>query len=321
MQETIGTNIEIAFEFLINNKLVAIPTETVYGLAGNALNEEVISNIFAAKNRPKFNPLILHLKSFDEINKYCVDVSEIAYKVAHFFMPGPITLLLKKSNLVPDLLTAGSNKVAVRIPNHPLTLKLLQKLPFPLAAPSANPFGYISPTSAQHVAEHLGNKVSYILDGGECTIGIESTIIEFENNEIFLHRNGGISKEDIENFTGLKCIHFENKNTIQTPGQLKSHYAPHTPLYRGCSEDFRFDFKNKKVAVISFKKKEIVQENIDYYFLSEKGLLEEAAINLFKILRLIDKKNYHLIIAEILPNTGLGIAINDRLDRAQFIHK
>lgn len=321
MKSKIGVQTELAIQHLLNNELVAIPTETVYGLAGNALNEEVVSKIFAAKNRPKFNPLILHLKDISEINKYCVNVPELAYSIANKFMPGPLTLLLKKSDVVPDIVVAGSDKVAVRIPNHPLTLKILQELPFPLAAPSANPFGYISPTSAKHVAENLGEKLSYILDGGECSIGIESTIIEIENNKIILHRKGGISKEQIEEFTRLKCIDSEIKNTIQTPGQLKSHYAPNTPLCRGSLEDFSGEIKNKKVALISFQNKNIVKENVDYYYLSENGVLEEASVNLFKTLRILDKKNYDLIIAEILPNKGLGTAINDRLDRAQFIHK
>jgi L-threonylcarbamoyladenylate synthase len=322
MNQKIGQDIQLATQYLLNNELVAIPTETVYGLAGNALNENVVSNIFLAKNRPKFNPLILHIKNIQEIDKYCIEVPPLAYKLANHFMPGPLTLLLKKSDLVHDILVAGSKKVAIRIPNHPLTLTLLNQLPFPLAAPSANPFGYVSPTSAKHVYDNLKDKVSYILDGGECSVGVESTIIELDENEnIIIHRNGGISKEAIEDFTQQKCISVFNSVKIETPGQLKSHYAPNTPLFRGSLENYTNEIKDNKVAFIGFKKTEPVEKNIDYYFLSENENLAEAAVNLFKTLRILDQKKYDLIIAEIFPNEGLGTAINDRLDRAQFIHK
>ena len=177
MHTITGTDIEKAKQFLMNGELVAIPTETVYGLAANALNEEAVIKIFEVKNRPSFNPLIIHCDSWQTAQQYVQQVPEKAHLLAEKFTPGPLTFLLAKRNIIPDLVTAGSEKVAIRIPNHPLALALLQSLDFPLAAPSANPFGYISPTTAAHVFENLNEKIPYILDGGSATIGLESTIM------------------------------------------------------------------------------------------------------------------------------------------------
>ena len=168
----IGTEIEKARELLLQNEVVAIPTETVYGLAGNALNEIAVSKIFEAKNRPHFDPLIVHVSSVSEVSNYVEKIPELAFNLMENFWPGALTVLLPKKTCIPDLTTSGLNEVGIRIPNHPITLELLKSLPFPLAAPSANPFGYISPTRAQHVSDQLGDKISYILNGGTCSVGI-----------------------------------------------------------------------------------------------------------------------------------------------------
>lgn len=322
MQAIIGNNIDTAKNYLINGELVAIPTETVYGLAANALNEDAVIKIFTVKNRPRFNPLIVHVANWGEAEKYVQDIPVKAMLLAQKFTPGPLTFLLNRKDIIPDIVTAGSDKVAIRIPNHPLTLALLQSLDFPLAAPSANPFGYVSPTSAQHVFENLANKIPYILDGGSATVGVESTIIGFDEKEnVLLYRSGGISVEEIESVIKEKVI--KAKKTPQknpsTSGQLKSHYSPHTPLYVGDIGELKKQFTGKKIACISFTKK---YEDVDKNFvLSKDSSLTEAAKKLFAALREIDKMNVDVILAEKFPDEGIGRAINDRLEKAKAENK
>jgi L-threonylcarbamoyladenylate synthase len=319
METIIGNDINKVIELLQENNVVAIPTETVYGLAGNALHEDAVTKIYAAKNRPAFNPLILHISGIDELTKYA-ELDEISKKLAHAFMPGPLTLLLPKKSIVPDITTAGSDKVALRVPNHSLTIQLLQKLPFPLAAPSANPSGYISPTTATHVYQGLQGKIPYILDGGATSVGLESTIIEVQQDHILLHRTGGIDELQIEAVSGLKVLIPQEEAVPETPGQLKSHYAPHTPLYRGDIKELITENRGKKIAIISFTN-HYKGENITCYTLSSKEQLSEAANQLFATLREIDGKNYDIILAEYFPTYGIGTAINDRIRRAQFVLK
>lgn len=323
MQTTIGTDINYAVELLQKGELVAIPTETVYGLAGNALNEEAVLKIFNAKNRPQFNPLIIHLASVGLLKNYVTHIPAKAKILADKFLPGPLTFLLPKKNIIPDLVTAGSDKVAIRIPNHPLTRELLGKLNFPLAAPSANPFGYVSPTSAQHVYDGLNGKISYILDGGECTVGLESTIIRFDENEnVIVHRVGGVALEEIEKILGEKVkLQTQAHEMPDAPGQLKSHYATHTPLIVGDADSLIKQHLENKIAVISFKNSYNSKDIIQQYILSPSGNLDEAAKNLFKTLREVDTINADIIIAEKFPDERLGRAINDRLNRAQHIYK
>ena len=324
MQTITGTDIEKAKQFLVNGELVAIPTETVYGLAANALNEEAVIKIFEVKNRPSFNPLIIHCANWQRAQQYVQQVPEKAHLLAKKFTPGPLTFLLTKRDIIPDLVTAGSEKVAVRIPNHSLTLALLESIDFPLAAPSANPFGYISPTSAAHVAENLNGKIPYILDGGSATVGLESTIIGFdENNNVLLYRSGGISIEEIEKTINEKVIPAPSspQKNPETSGQLKSHYAPHTPLYIGDIDQLKNKFAGKKIATISFTK-HIDGIDTNYEFiLSPKANLHEAASNLFAALRKIDQLNADIILTELFPNEGIGRAINDRLNRAKAENK
>jgi L-threonylcarbamoyladenylate synthase len=324
METTIGTDISKAKQFLENGDLVSIPTETVYGLAANALDEKAAVKIFDVKNRPSFNPLIVHCASWSAAQQYVLSVPEKAHLLAEKFMPGPLTFLLSKKDIIPDLVTAGSEKVAIRIPAHPLALALLQSINFPLAAPSANPFGYISPTSATHVFESLNGKIPYILDGGLSQVGLESTIIGFDEKErVLLYRSGGIAAEEIESIINEKVLTAPSspQKNPETSGQLKSHYAPHTPLYIGDIDALKNDFAGKKIATISFTKNiEGIQREYSF-ILSPNGNLQEAASNLFAALRKIDQLQADVILAEIFPDEGIGRAINDRLSRAQADNK
>jgi L-threonylcarbamoyladenylate synthase len=314
----IGTDIKKAKALLIQGELVAIPTETVYGLAANALNEEALLKIFIAKNRPHFDPLIVHVHSIAQAKKYAVAITDQFEHLASTFWPGPLTLLLPKKSSIPDLATSGLNTVGIRCPNHPLTLDLLQQLPFPLAAPSANPFGYVSPTTAQHVNDQLGDKISYILDGGPCAVGVESTVVGVDNNEIIIYRLGGLSQEAIENEIGKVIVKTHSSSNPTSPGQLESHYAPRKKLILGNLDNLIYQYDASNVGAICFResRNEIIPER--QRVLSSSGSLEEAARNLFSALRELDTLAIEFIVAEPVPEVGLGRAINDRLRRASF---
>ncbi|MCF2444205.1 threonylcarbamoyl-AMP synthase [Dyadobacter sp. CY345] len=314
----IGKDIDLAKEFLQNNQLVAIPTETVYGLAGNALDEKAVLSIFETKNRPSFDPLIVHTDSLDKLRRYVTEIPEEAQQLAEKFWPGPLTLLLPKKDIIPDLVTSGLDTVAVRIPNHSLTLRLLATLDFPLAAPSANPFGYISPTTAQHVNQQLGEKISYILDGGECGIGIESTIIGFVDQVPTVYRMGGLAIEDIENVIGKVVLMSHSSSNPKAPGMLKSHYAPRKPFFLKDRNEMS-EMSDDTSAYLLFDRfiEEIDKKN--QRLLSPSGDLKEAARNLFAFLRELDAQPVDHIFAEFVPDRNLGKAINDRLKRAAAI--
>lgn len=313
----ITTNINKAKKVLEKNKLVAIPTETVYGLAGNAYNESALVDIFKLKNRPFYNPLIVHLHSASRISDVALNIPESAMVLAEKFWPGPLTLVLEKKSNISDLITAGKETVALRVPNHPLTLSLLEKLDFPLAAPSANPFGSISPTNANHVFNYFGEKLEVILDGGECEKGIESTIIGFENNQPILYRHGSIILEEIEKITGEIRSITNNEKNPNAPGMLSRHYAPSTDTYLTKNVfELVNHFKGKKIGILVFKNpingKGILQNEI----LSKSGDLNEAARNLYAAMLRLDQNNLDVIIAERLPEFGLGKTMNDKLERA-----
>lgn len=309
----IGVDIQKAADLLNAGELVAIPTETVYGLAGNALNIETVGKIYEAKKRPFFNPLIIHLPSLEAAKPYVRDIPESLQMLAKAFSPGPISFLMPKSELVPDMITAGSDNVVIRIPDHPMTLELLRKLDFPLAAPSANPFGYVSPVTAQHVLDGLHGKIAYILDGGICRVGLESTIVGEEDGQLIVYRLGGITLEQIEKTTGIKpSLSLFHKNP-DTPGQLTSHYAPGKPVLVGDVASLLAGKDVARVGVITFQKEHGIKNS---YVLSPSGNLAEAAAGLFQALRDLDKADIDYIIAERFPNEGMGMAINDRLSRA-----
>ncbi len=313
MSADISTDLDRAARLLREGEVVAIPTETVYGLAANALNADAVVKIFEVKNRPHFDPLIVHVASIEDAKKITIDFNEKAQLLADAFWPGPLTLVLKKKNSVPDLVTSGLDSVGIRMPQHPTTLALLRSLDFPLAAPSANPFGYISPTSAQHVADQLGDKIPFILEGGACRVGIESTIIDLTTDTPVILRMGGISAEDITACIGPVRVNTSSSSSPQAPGMLISHYAPRKKFVVGDLDNLIEIHRNKKIAVLSFSRTYPAQIN---KVLSPTSDLHEAAKNLFAYMRELDTMDHEVIIAEFVPEIGIGLAINDKLRRA-----
>ena len=309
----IGKEIGKAKNLLTAGELVAIPTETVYGLAANALDGMAVAKIFTVKARPRFDPLIVHVHSVEQARDYAKAFPEKARILATAFWPGPLTLLLKKKDLIPDIVTSGLDTVGIRCPAHPLALELLRQLPFPLAAPSANPFGYISPTTAHHVNAQLGELIPYILDGGPCPVGVESTIVGFENDTPVIYRQGGIAQEAIEDVVGHLVKKISPTAKPLAPGQLDSHYAPIKPLFLGDIALMQKQPQHSNHGILRFKGAASANNEI---ILSKTGNLEEAARNLFAALRQLDDMNVRTILAEEVPDEGLGKAINDRLRRA-----
>lgn len=313
MTAIIDSNIEIAAALLRDGQCVAIPTETVYGLAANALDREAAGKIFKIKNRPEFDPLIIHVDSIQTALKYVEAFPEKAMKLARAFWPGPLTLILPKKKIIPFEVTSGLDTVGIRVPQHDLTLQLLENLKFPLAAPSANPFGYVSPTNAEHVIDQLGDKINYILDGGECHIGIESTIVGFEKDDVVIYRQGGLTQEMIEGVIGQVKVQTISSSNPKAPGMLTSHYSPLTkvilvkePLTSILPNSGYIAYKNAPIGILPEKT----------FILSESENLFEAARRLYAGLRLLDAKKFNQIYVEMVPNEGLGVAINDRITRA-----
>ena len=309
-----GTDIGRAAQLLTEGKLVAIPTETVYGLAANAYSEAAVLRIYAAKDRPFFDPLIVHIGRLEQIEQIATDFPEKARLLAEKFWPGPLTLILSKSLKVPDLVTSGLPFVGVRMPRHDLTHRLLNDLDFPVAAPSANLFGYVSPTTAEHVSAQLKNSVDYILDGGPCEVGIESTIVSFADvKRPVLLRYGAISQNEIEDLIGPVGVRISFGSKPEAPGQLDRHYATSKPLTLTSATEalpvgnaFILGFGEDPQAVFN-------------YNLSPTSSLSEAARNLFGALRLADESDYDQIVAVTVPDEGIGKAINDRLRRAAVL--
>lgn len=314
---TIGNDLAWAATLLEQGKLVSIPTETVYGLAANALDAAAVARIYVAKDRPQFNPLIVHCANAEQAFSYAVDIPEQAYRLAQRFWPGPLTLILRKSAQIPDLVTAGHDWVGLRVPKHDVSLQLLQQLSFPLAAPSANPSGYVSPTTAQHVLDGLNGKIDYILDGGPCTVGVESTIVSFANEMPQLLRYGGITPEAIKEVLPDLVIYENKENEAPlAPGQLASHYAPGKKVIIGNLSQLLEKFAGKNVAVISLQQKFPQLDSSKQIQLSPSGIPEEAAQHIFRALRTLDKSDATYILAELMPEEGIGRAVNDRLRRA-----
>ena len=320
MSAIVGSQVEEAAHWLEKGDVVAIPTETVYGLAANAFNPDAIVKVYTVKDRPRFNPLIVHVANLSQAKELVTEMPEEAVNLAKKFWPGPLTMLFPKSELVSDLVTAGSPMVAIRVPAHPLTQALLQRLKFPLVAPSANPFGFISPTEAKHVASQLGEKIPYILDGGACRVGVESTILGFTEEGVKVYRYGGLAAETLEPISGPLIAPEASTTKPDAPGMLKSHYSPRTPLILG-SRDNLGEYKPEETGAISFShwREDIPQEH--QIVLSESGDFGEAAQRLFAGLHHLDSLGLKVILAEKLPEVGLGRAINDRLNRAEAGHQ
>jgi L-threonylcarbamoyladenylate synthase len=314
----IGTDVSHAAALLRDGKLVAFATETVYGLGANALDERAVAHIFEAKNRPRFDPLIVHVPSIDDIDELVTSFSAEARQLADRFWPGPLTLVLPKSEIVPDLVTAGLETVAIRIPEHPQAIDLLQQAGVPVAAPSANPFGCVSPTRSAHVAEQLGERIDYILDGGACRVGVESTVLQMVNGKPLLLRPGGLPIEDIKEIVGPISIPdpeaHPSTQAQPAPGMLPRHYAPRTPLT--ITRDLQPHIE--RCGLMSFGP---VDESVSSQFavvevLSATSDLTEAAAHFFAALRRLDASGVDRIFASPFPETGLGRALNDRLGRA-----
>jgi L-threonylcarbamoyladenylate synthase len=313
----ITTQIEKAKFILDKGELVAIPSETVYGLAANAFDPIAVQKIFDLKQRPSYNPLIVHLKNYDSIDSVAQNIPSIARQLAKIFWPGPLTLVLEKKSIVPDCITSEKKTVAVRVPNHPVTLALLEKLSYPLAAPSANPFGNISPTQPDHVLSYFKEQLPLILDGGNCAKGIESTIIGFDGEHPILYRFGSISVEEIEQKIGKIDIVVHNNSSPNAPGMLSKHYAPKTPtsLSSNIIKDIE-SYGNRKIGLLLFKTTLPETPNVVQIILSKSGDFEEAGKNLYAALHQLDQMQLDAIIAERLPDIDIGRSINDRLARA-----
>ncbi len=313
----ISKDLRKAISLLKDEKLVAIPTETVYGLAGNIYSKKAVNDIFLAKKRPFCNPLIVHINSISYLEKVAVDIPKKAKLLAETFWPGSLTLVLKKAKSIPSIITAGKETVAVRVPNHPVTLELLNKLAFPLAAPSANPFGRISPTKPKHIKGYFNN-IEMILDGGPCLNGIESTIVGFENNKPTIYRLGALSVEKIESVVGKTILKNTKKEATKAPGMLEKHYAPVTKTFVTDSINLEIEKHiNKKIGVLVFKNS-LNNNSFTEIVLSKKGSISEAASKLYDSLHKLDGLNLDVILVEKFPNTGIGKSINDRLYRASF---
>ncbi|MCF7689388.1 MAG: threonylcarbamoyl-AMP synthase [Cephaloticoccus sp.] len=314
-------NLAMLANQLRKGRLVAVPTETVYGLAANALDPRACRRIFRAKGRPTTDPLIIHIHHLDQL-EVIAKSNPTALRLAEAYWPGPLTLILPKMAIVPDLVTAGLDSVAVRIPRHALLRRLLKKCGLPLAAPSANTFGYISPTTADHVRSGLGRKIRHILNGGPCVIGLESTIVDVRNpDKIQVLRPGAITAAQLSATLGVAVAGFQPKpakpgNRQLAPGLLSRHYSPKTKmfLHRTLSVDAIAKFGTSD-AVLCYAKPNIpIEANI--FWLDEKGDQEKAAHRLFDRLRFLDDQGYAAIQAEMAPPGPLAEAINDRLRRA-----
>lgn len=296
--------------------LVALPTETVYGLGANALDARAVAKIFAAKERPFFDPLIVHLADVSWWPRVALDFPPMAELLAKKFWPGPLTMILPKVAAIPDIVTSGLASVAVRVPDHDLTREVLRLADVPVAAPSANLFGSLSPTTADHVCKQLGNRVDLILDGGPCRVGVESTILQFHGDGVHCLRPGGVPLEAIEEVIGrverATSLPLTNKNPI-APGMLASHYAPRTPLRIVHQIPIE---PPPETGLLTLQPPDRDGGFAKIEALSKQGDLIEAASQFFQALHRLDQANLALILATPFPQNGLGLALNDRLQRA-----
>jgi L-threonylcarbamoyladenylate synthase len=310
-----SAQLQQAIELLRNDNVVCVPTETVYGLAASMYSEKAIAKIYTIKGRPRSNPLIVHIGRIQDLQTLCSDLPAPLQRLAERFWPGPLTILVEKSDQVPLSITAGGTRVGIRMPNHPLTLELLKALPFPLVAPSANPYNAISPTTAKHVEDYFGSAIPLILDGGPCEQGLESTVVGIENEQVVIYRQGMITAEQIESLVGPIVVKNEAGEKQVAPGMTLKHYSPKTPTIV-CEhlEQFKEDCAGKAFLLFSKKHPELPQAH--QYVLSEKEDLSEAAARLYQVLHELDERSYNQIVCERFPDIGIGRAINDRLLRA-----
>jgi len=308
-------------ELLRNGEVVALPTETVYGLAANALDTQALRKIFEVKGRPLIDPLIVHCKDLDSAKALVIPNTALD-TLAEAFWPGPLTIVLPKQDCVPDIVTAGKSSVAIRVPAHPVFRAILERVDFPLAAPSANPFGYVSPTLALHVQTTLGERIPAILDGGPANFGLESTIIDLRDpTSPAILRHGPVTHTQLETCLGtpirdLTQLQSTNDEAQVAPGSLTQHYSPRTKLVLFPTGSGPSAGQTHAEAWLFCQKPSDHAADNDIYWLSEKGDLDEIAHNLFKMIQQLDAMDYTCIHVETPPMTGIGHAINDRLRRA-----
>lgn len=314
------TSISAAASALREGQLVAFPTETVYGLGAIATSAEAVAGIFEAKQRPTFDPLIVHIAVRGQLSDVVTHIPPLAMALADAFWPGPLTLVLPKQSTIPDLVTAGLPGVGVRIPAHPIALELLKSVGLPVAAPSANPFGGISPTTAQHVMDGLQSRLPYILDGGPCQVGVESTVVSFMGDHPILLRPGGCAVEALEAIIGpieRAAPNAALDDAAQpAPGMLSRHYAPSTPLTVVARDSLANATHGQKCGLLSYGKQPFSGSFVRIERLETSEDLQTCASRFFAALRSLDSCGLDVIIAHSFPDHGLGIALNDRLQRA-----
>ena len=322
MKCEIGTDVSRAAALLTAGRLVAFPTETVYGLGANALDSAAVAAVFEAKGRPLFDPLIVHVTESHQAERLTSSFPPVAERLAERFWPGPLTLVLPKSAVVPDLVTAGLPNVALRVPAHPTARSVIRQAGVPVAAPSANRFGQISPTSAVHVASQLADRIDYILDGGDCDVGVESTVLHLATNQPTLLRPGGVTQEEIEAEIGPVDVMTQtaerDDQPLASPGLMGRHYAPQTPLR--LVDDLPATTSAGTIGLLSFEPVDESERFAAVEILSESSDLKQAAARFYAALSRLDDSGVSEIVARPFPNSGLGRALNDRLRRAAFSH-
>jgi L-threonylcarbamoyladenylate synthase len=307
-----------ALSRLVSGEPVAIPTETVYGLAANAFNLDAISKVYQLKGRPEWNPLIVHIGKMEQLPSLVGEIPQKARLVMEHFWPGPLTVVLPKTDAVPDSVTSGQKTVAIRMPAHPVALDLLQQLPFPLVAPSANPFSRISPTDAKSVEAYFGDAL-LVLEGGPCDVGIESTILSFKEELPQILRLGKITQNEIESLIGRVEVKNTPTEKPEAPGMIRTHYAPTTPaFFMQNPMEVLHDVSNLNVGCVFFSEQLNVPIGIYSVVLSKSGSLEEASKNLFATLSELDRGGFDLLLLQAFPDEGMGLAVNDRLYRASL---
>lgn len=312
------TSVDEAARLLADGQVVAIPTETVYGLAGNAYEPKALAQIFAIKERPTFDPLIVHICDIAQLADIAKDIPEAAYKLAEAYWPGPMTLILPKKDCIPDLCTSALPSVAVRFPAHPVAQEIIRKAGVPLAAPSANLFKHVSPTTAKHVADQLADRgLAGIVDGGPCDVGVESSIISLTGEIPTVLRPGAITPEMVEKVLGQVAIKESTSKPGQpmaAPGQCDTHYRPQVPLYYGVVPE-GYKLPENTVRMAFGKTEGPIPATVN---LSESGDMLEATAKLYAFMHDLDLPQNQLILVDPIPNVGVGMALNDRLKRASI---
>ena len=319
LQTDVGTDVERAAQLLLSGRLVGMPTETVYGLAADATNARAVAAVFESKQRPTFDPLIVHVASAAQLGDVVAEIPERAVILARAVWPGPLTMVLPKRPEISDLVTAGLPGVGVRVPQHPMAQELLRRTGRPLAAPSANPFGGISPTTAQHVVDGLWGRVDYVLDGGPCGVGVESTVVSLMSDTPVVLRPGGFPLESLERLIGpvKRAVTDPNRDDAAqpAPGMLSRHYAPRTPLHLLSTDEQAVPQAGRRCGLLTWGA-EREQPGFERIIrICEQADLQICAANFFAGLRDLDSAGLDVIIARRFPDAGLGVALNDRLQR------